>query len=200
MYSENHTKESFFSEACITKAVYLYYAVLHLYHTDSLQSKFCEQKNWAGLKGDLSLNGNTCQKTHLPWKYQKGRRKWWTEAVVSVRCKETLFPLFAQEAHIIFPFPQEPLQAQRKAEIFHTTPVPNFIVERGNRLAYTFLQWWISSWREGKSRVLYPLGMQNYPVLTSRKHSFRLVGASLKNCWTSSKGIHPSPRTDNINM
>lgn len=91
-------------------------------------------------------------------------------------------------------------QVQRKAEIFHTSPVPNFIVERGNRPACTFLQWWISSWREGKDRVLYSLGMQNYPVLTSRKHSFRLVGASLKKCWTSSKGIHPSSRTYNINI
>lgn len=33
----------------------------------------------------------------------------------------------------------------------------------------------------------------------SSKHSFRLLDASLKKCWTSSKGIHPSLRTYNVN-
>lgn len=41
--------------------------------------------------------------------------------------------------------------------------------------------------------------MQNYTVLTSSKHSFRLLDASLKKCWTSSKNIHPSLRIYNVN-
>lgn len=73
----------FFLEACITKAVHPYQAVFHLYHTDNLQSKFCyllsftqrhvcEWKIWAGLRrGNLSPNGNKCQKTYLPWKISK---------------------------------------------------------------------------------------------------------------------------------